>query len=215
MAKIVSIANLKGGVGKSTIAYNLASALAGPKSRVHLIDADAQGTCAHLLDNGDLPIDGAAMPIEDDSDVRHWIGRVLAVDADVVVIDCPPHLSNAAEAAMGLADLVVIPVGPSTAEVNATAKALALVHIARRRRVGGAPKVLMVPSRVDRRTAIGRDIDGLLKGLGEPVAPGIRQLLAFAEAYGAGRWIGRYAPGSDAHADVKALTGRVRRALRP
>ena len=65
MGKIVTVGNLKGGTGKSTIAVNLARELAvGPPGRsVLLIDADAQATASDWLTGGGGPPPVALLPM--------------------------------------------------------------------------------------------------------------------------------------------------------
>ncbi len=210
---ILSVVSLKGGTGKSTLAVNLACALGLEPRTVHLIDADAQGTATAYADAGDLPITTDPMPLEREQDAPRWIERVLDVYADVV-IDCPPHLRAATEAAVGLADLVLIPCGASGVDLLATVEAVELVNRARASRPDGGPRCLLVPSRIDRRTAVGREIEAALRRLGEPVGPAIGQRTAFVDAFAAGVSVNEYAPRSKASAEIDALAGAVKRSIR-
>ncbi|MBS1521384.1 MAG: ParA family protein [Bacteroidetes bacterium] len=83
MAKIITIAHQKGGVGKSTLAINLALCFQGQLS-VALVDTDLQGSLYHMRsDFPDLTIIG----VDKFSDIQK-----LAFD--LVIVDTPPYLSN-------------------------------------------------------------------------------------------------------------------------
>ncbi len=209
--RVVAVGNLKGGVGKSTLAVNLACALHAAGHRVLVLDADKQATTTEWAAGGALPVRVEAAPLDTDAEreVRAWVGRVVGADADVVVVDLPPHLSSTSQAGLAVADVLVVPCGASAADVRATAKTLALVREARARRPGGLPRVLLVPSRVDRRSGAGRTIVGALGTFGETVGPVVGQRQPFADALGAGEWIGSYAPGSPGHEEVAAVAARV------
>lgn len=204
---IIALANLKGGVGKSTLAVSIAGALA-PKSA--LIDADPQATATAWAEAGNLPFPVTEAPLTGDN-VAGWIEAALGIDAPFLVIDLPPMLGDATAAALAIADLAVIPVTASGADLKATNRAIDLIHAARASRGDGKPAVLMVPSKVDIRTAAGAEIQAVLHDYGEPVGPVISQRVAHADAFTAGQWIGDYAKGSAAHSEVKALASVVKR----
>ena len=136
MTKKLIVGSLKGGVGKTTVAVNLACALADGAKTVVLVDLDAQGTATEWIEPGHLPITGQGLPLENTGGIRRWVEseqgvkrlveQVLSVDADIGIIDLPPHLSAIVAAALTLADLVIIPCGASVADVSATAKTLDL-----------------------------------------------------------------------------------------
>jgi len=213
-AMVIAIVNLKGGCGKSTIAVNLACELSSNGDKVLLLDNDSQGTASHWLSHGRLPIRGEFMPLENDSDGERLVRTVAGRSERYIVLDAPAHVGAATQAAGKIADLVLIPVTASGVDLVATRVVVELIRQARTIRRSGGPRCLIVPSKIDRRTDAGRQIDDQLRCFGEPIGPGIHQRTAFVEAFGAGQWIGDYAPQSSAHYDISSLAIAVKRNLR-
>jgi chromosome partitioning protein len=210
MARIVAVANQKGGCGKSTIAINVACALARSAS-VTLIDADEQATASHYGADGHLPIKLKRLPLENAARAGSWSNQVMGIETDYVVLDAPAHVGDITRAVVGLSDLVLIPCSPSKADLLATVAAVELVREARRQRSRNdqGPACLLLPSRVDTRTTSGREIAGALEKLGEPVGPAVHSRAAFVDAMTAGQWIGEYAPNSPGHSDINAVSDAV------
>jgi chromosome partitioning protein len=213
-AAVIAVLNLKGGCGKSTIAVNLACELAGDSDSVLLLDNDSQGTSSQWMAQGRLPVQGEFMPLENDEDGERLVRAVAARNERYVVLDAPAHVGAAALAAGKIADLVLVPVTASGVDLAATRTVVDLIHRARVLRRSAAPKCLIVPSKIDRRTDAGRQIDEKLRSFGENVGPTVHQRTAFVEAFGAGQWIGDYAPQSSAHYDITSLAIAVKRSLR-
>jgi chromosome partitioning protein len=213
-AAVIAVLNLKGGCGKSTIAVNLACELASTGEKVLLIDNDAQGTARHWWTRGHLPVQGEFMPLENDEDGERLVRTAAARAERYIVLDAPAHVTAATQAASKIADLVLIPVTASGIDLVATQAAAELVRQARTLRRSSMPQCLIVPSKIDRRTDAGRHIDEKLREFQEPVGPAIHQRISFVEAFGAGQWIGEYAPQSPAHYDISSLAIAVKRSLR-
>lgn len=126
MASIIAVANLKGGVGKSTIAQNLAVNLSSLGYKVSLVDTDVEqkstiewGSRRQAREQSSLHIvlaqeDRLAREIND-------LGKAY----DFVIVDGSPALSEVATKIMMVADLVVVPVMPSGNDYGALEKFLA------------------------------------------------------------------------------------------
>ena len=113
MAYVITIAQQKGGAGKTTIAASLAAAFAATR-RVAVLDIDPQHSLArwHAL----RAARKGAAPVGF-SDVSGWrlareIDRLRGLN-DVLIVDSPPQLDTDARLAIRAADLVLVPLQPS------------------------------------------------------------------------------------------------------
>ena len=210
---IIGVCGRKGGSGKTTTAVHLAAELASRGLSAAVVDCDIQGSATHWAEPGNLPVSVHHMPLEADSQVAEWSKSVRAIQAQYIILDSPPHLDAALGGVIGLADVAVIPCGPSGLDLIATGETVGLVREIRDARGNGRPLVLLVPNRIDRRTSSGRELKDALADMGEPVAPEIHYRTAFADAFNTGAWVGAYAPHSPAHKEMVTLAGCVLKRL--
>ena len=76
------------------------------------------------------------------------------------------------------------------------------------------PPALLVPSRVDKRTSAGKEIEGVLHSYKEPVAPCIMQRSAHVDAFSSKEWIGDFAKNTLAYQDIESLSALVKRIMK-
>jgi chromosome partitioning protein len=123
MAKVITIAQQKGGAGKTTVAAHLAVALAQKGNRVAVVDIDPQGslTMWHKLREEKFGegYTGLAFSALSGWRVGSEVSR-LKREHDFIVIDSPPHTETEARTAIRNADLIIIPVQPSPTDLWAT-----------------------------------------------------------------------------------------------
>lgn len=124
--KIIALLNEKGGTGKSTIATNLATALHRQGKSVVLIDADPQGTArdwrAASPEGADLP------PVIAIDRAPNVASSLRTLSADIAVIDAPAKAGDMTASIVSAANIALIVIQPSGADVWASAAAVRLVR---------------------------------------------------------------------------------------
>jgi chromosome partitioning protein len=212
MSQIVACGNLKGGVGKTTIAVNLACALATRGHDVALLDLDPHGGAAAWAAAGRLPARvEAAAPLESGS--GRWPARAgeLAGGGLLVVLDLPPLHTPTLAAALMIANAILVPVTPSALGLRATRETLRMIEVARTSRRRGAPSALLVPNRVDADEL--EEAGGALAELLERRGPALHGRHEHTLACASGNWTGGYAPNSPATRDILALADALEKLL--
>jgi len=206
---ILGICGRKGGSGKTTLAVHLGAEFAQRGRSVVLVDCDTQGSASQWAEPGNLPMKVLHMPLEDENAVASWSNEVRALPADLIVLDSPPHLDSALGGVIGISDMVLVPCAPSGIDLVAASETIGLVREIRDLRGDGGPAILVVPNRVDKRTASGRELGAVLNDLEEDVAMGLGSRTAFSDAFNTGEWVGDYARHRTAHREIQALADEV------
>ncbi len=211
---IIAVAGRKGGIGKSTIVGNLAAEFAAKKRKVVVLDADPQHSLLAWAEQGEGMLKGCVRKVENGSAGELKTQALKAAeDADVVLIDTPPGAPETAYAAAMVADLMLLPCGPSPLDLFALKEALNVALRARTARRTKKPRIRFVPSKVLISTNLGRSLSSTLERMGKKVLPPIGQRIVLAEAVTQGLTIAEYAPSSVAHEEFRELAKAVDKLL--
>lgn len=211
---IIAVAGRKGGVGKSTIAGNLAGEFAARGKSVVVLDADPQHSLVAWAEQGEGMLKACVQKVDGRAGTLAAKVQAAGKDADIVVIDTPPGLPEIAYQAAMVADLMLLPCGPSPLDLFALKEALSLALKARAERRSKKPRIRLVPSKVNMSTRLGRGLTSSLEGMGKKVLPPICQRVVLAEAVESGLTVAEYAPNSAAHEEFVELAKAVEKLLK-
>jgi chromosome partitioning protein len=204
---IIAITGRKGGIGKSTIAGNLAAEFEAMGRTVVLLDADPQHSLAAWAAQGDGMLSRCVQVV--DGDGLRDAARKAEKEVDIVLIDTPPGMPQTAHDAAMVADLVLLPCGPSPLDLFALKDALSLTLKVRAQRRNKKPRVRFVASKVLMHTNLGRGLSSSLEKMGKKVLPPIGQRIVVAEAVSKGLTVAEFAPSSAAREEFQALAKAV------
>jgi chromosome partitioning protein len=198
---IIGIVNQKGGVGKTTIAVNLASVMVWNNHSTLLWDADPQGSVVQwqsIKEDPLFPVIHEPVPL------TRTMVRKQTKKTDWLIIDSPPATGNISASVLSVSDLVLVPIGPSALDLWSSVETLDMINAARKRNRRMKPGLLI--SRKIPGTRLGREARDAVGRFNVDVLPvEINQRIAYVEAMVAGLSVLQYAPISKAAAEIFAL----------
>ena len=206
LSKVITIAQQKGGTGKTTLAVHLALAFTNYHNfKVAIIDTDPQGSLGKWfmireekkLSNDNLTFKTASLW------GAQYESKTLKKDHDIVIIDTPPKIESDARPSIEAADLVLIPMAASHVDFWATG---AIVDIAKK----ANKKILVQINRSNQRSKLISKTNDFIKSLNLSATKtiiGNRQI--FASSMGEGKTAVEKQKKSNAVEEIKQLSEQI------
>jgi chromosome partitioning protein len=200
--KVITIAQQKGGAGKTTLATHLTIALCQRGYKVAVIDIDPQGSLTqwHKIREERMGEGYTGLHF---SSLSGWrvsseVSR-LRRNYDVILIDSPPHVETEARSAIRAADLVLIPVQPSPTDLWATQ---ATITLAKNEKI----PVRTILNRVNANSKLVEQIRTQLPDLATTT---LGNRVAYASAIMEGKGVTEVDPKSQASQEIKLLVQEI------
>ncbi len=202
MGQVITVAQQKGGSGKTTLSVNLAVELVRRGVTVALLDTDPQGSLGRWFMARRERLGDPGMDL---STASAWgVGyecEKLRKTHDIVIIDTPPKIDADLRPALREASLVLIPVAASHVDLWATDGVLDLA--ARESR-----PTLIVLNRCKAGTRLGEEVANAAGDLAEVAGARLGQRVAYAETMGNGLAVAEVGK-SPASGEIAALASEI------
>lgn len=169
-AKILVTANQKGGCGKTTVAMQLGGTLGRSGKRVLIVDADPQGTAtrwaASASDEAPFPAHVAGLAAAGGK-VHREIKKYLD-SYDFILVDCPPAVESAVpQSALLIADVALVPIIPSPADLWAATGTRSLIE--RASDINPGLQARLVVNMLQSNTSMSHEVLEVLEDFGIPL----------------------------------------------
>lgn len=166
--KVLAISNLKGGVGKSTIAQNIAAQFALKGVTVCIADTDTeQKTSAKWATMRNSDVLSVPVYIISPDKVSQEI-IALKQKFDLVIVDGTPALTELTTRIIILSDVVVVPILPGGGDIWALENFLERYQEAKvtKESYGGSVEIAVVVNRYNDRTTLDREVVNAIQDFG-------------------------------------------------
>ena len=208
MGKVITIAQQKGGSGKTTVAVNLAVAFSRMGLSVALLDTDPQGSLGRwfLARRARMAAPGMDLSTASAWGVSYECEK-LRKSHDLILVDTPPKIDADLRPALREANLVLIPISASHVDLWATESVLELARRENR-------PVLAVMNRVSARARLTAEVRAAMDALDVPRAEtALGSRVAYAEALGDGTAAFERAGRGAVATEIAALAAEIVTAL--